>query len=66
MTSAKLEQGAVCETTQVYKIYSHAGNIQLHSHPAQWERSHQANWEHSQVAWSEHFTIYNVASWTPV
>ena len=63
MTSAKLEQGAVCETTQVYKIYSHAGNIQLHSQPAQWERSHQANWEHSQVAWSEHYTIYNAAAW---
>ena len=62
MTSAKLEQGAVCETTQVYKIYSHAGNIQLHSQPAQWERSHQANWEHSQLAWSEDYTIYNAAS----
>jgi hypothetical protein len=40
----------------------HAADLQLHSQPADWERSHQGSWEHSQLAWSEHYTIYNAAT----
>ena len=37
--------------------------LQHHSHTATWERSQQGRWERSQVARSEHYTIYNAASW---
>ena len=37
--------------------------LQHHSQTATWERSQQSSWERSQVAWSEHYTIYNAASW---